>query len=238
MPRKKSVDILRDKSLYKSIAFTRAERKRLGLEGLLPHAVATQAQLVSRVMESLRRVPRDIDKYMALSSLQERNERAVLPHGDRSPRRDHAVDLHAHRRRGVPGVFAHRAGAEGLLHHAGRPRPHREDSRQLAREGHPRHRRHRRAADPGPRRPGRQRHGDSHRQTRALHRVRGHPAEALPAGDARRGHEQRGTAARTSCTSATRASGWKARRTSTSSKNSCGPCRRSTRARCFSSRTF
>ena len=61
-PRKRSLDLLRDKSLYKSIAFTRAERKRLGLEGLLPHAVATQAQLVSRVMESLRRLPRDIDK--------------------------------------------------------------------------------------------------------------------------------------------------------------------------------
>jgi hypothetical protein len=45
---KKSVDVLRDKSLYKSIAFTRAERKRLGLEGLLLHAVVTQAELVSR----------------------------------------------------------------------------------------------------------------------------------------------------------------------------------------------
>jgi malate dehydrogenase (oxaloacetate-decarboxylating)(NADP+) len=75
VPLKKSADILRDKSLYKSIAFTRADRKRLSLEGLLPHAVATQAQLVSRVMESLRRMPRDIDRYMALSSLQERNER-------------------------------------------------------------------------------------------------------------------------------------------------------------------
>jgi len=83
---RKSVDILRDKSLYKSIAFTRAERKRLGLEGLLPHAAVTQAQLVSRVMESLRRMPRDIDKYMALSSLQERNERVfyrtVIDHLD------------------------------------------------------------------------------------------------------------------------------------------------------------
>jgi malate dehydrogenase (oxaloacetate-decarboxylating)(NADP+) len=61
MPLKKSIDIIRDKAIYKSIAFTRAERKRLGLEGLLPHAVTTQAQLVSRLMESLARVPRDID---------------------------------------------------------------------------------------------------------------------------------------------------------------------------------
>src|SRR6187455_376596 len=75
MPSKKSIDVIKDKALYRSIAFTRADRRRLGLEGLLPHAVSTEAQLVSRVMESLRRMPRDIDKYMALSSLQERNER-------------------------------------------------------------------------------------------------------------------------------------------------------------------
>ena len=83
---KKSFDILRDKSIFRSIAFTREERKRLGLQGLLPHAVATQRQLVERVMESLRRLPRDIDKYMALSSLQERNEclfyRTVIDHID------------------------------------------------------------------------------------------------------------------------------------------------------------
>jgi malate dehydrogenase (oxaloacetate-decarboxylating)(NADP+) len=72
---KKSIDLLRDKSLYKSIAFTRPERLRLGLQGLLPYAVATQPQLVDRVMSGLRRLPRDIDRYMALSSMQERNER-------------------------------------------------------------------------------------------------------------------------------------------------------------------
>jgi malate dehydrogenase (oxaloacetate-decarboxylating)(NADP+) len=84
MGTKRSVDILRDKSLYKSIAFTRQERSRLGLQGLLPYAVATQAQLVDRVMTELRRLPRDLDRYMALSSLQERNEqlfyRTVVAH--------------------------------------------------------------------------------------------------------------------------------------------------------------
>jgi malate dehydrogenase (oxaloacetate-decarboxylating)(NADP+) len=86
MGTKKSFALLRDKSLYRSIAFTRAERLRLGLQGLLPHAVATQRQLVDRVLESLRRLPRDIDRYMALSSLQERNERlfyrTVIDHLD------------------------------------------------------------------------------------------------------------------------------------------------------------
>ena len=85
---KKSFDILRDKSLYKSIAFTRKERLRLGLQGLLPHVVATQAQLVDRAMSGLRALPRDIDRYMALSSMQERNERPVLPDADGQHRRN------------------------------------------------------------------------------------------------------------------------------------------------------
>jgi len=72
---KKGIEVLRDKMLYRSISFTRKERDRLGIRGLLPYAVATQEQLVERVMEALRRQPRDIDRYMTLSSLQERNER-------------------------------------------------------------------------------------------------------------------------------------------------------------------
>src|SRR6185436_15984701 len=84
IPFKKTFDLLHDKSLSRSIAFTRDERLRLGLQGLLPHAVATQAQLVSRVMESLARLPRDIDRYMTLSLWQERNEqlfyRTVMDH--------------------------------------------------------------------------------------------------------------------------------------------------------------
>src|SRR5688572_21158523 len=75
MPAKKGFEILRDKSVYRSIAFTPRERLRLGLQGLLPYAVATPGQLVDRVIGQLRALPRDLDRYMALSSLQERNER-------------------------------------------------------------------------------------------------------------------------------------------------------------------
>jgi malate dehydrogenase (oxaloacetate-decarboxylating)(NADP+) len=82
----KSFNILRDKSLYKSIAFTRKERLRLGLQGLLPHAVASHKQLVDRAMDALRSMPRDLDRYMTLSSMQERNERlfywTVIDHLD------------------------------------------------------------------------------------------------------------------------------------------------------------
>jgi hypothetical protein len=72
---KKGLDVLRDKSLNRSITFTAAERKRLGLRGLLPHCVTSQRQLVERVMTTLEHLPRDLDRYMQLSALQERNER-------------------------------------------------------------------------------------------------------------------------------------------------------------------
>jgi malate dehydrogenase (oxaloacetate-decarboxylating)(NADP+) len=75
MAARRSLDLLRDKSRYRSLAFTRAERLRLGLQGRLPYAVMTDAELVDRAMRTLRALPRDIDRYMALSSMQERNER-------------------------------------------------------------------------------------------------------------------------------------------------------------------
>src|SRR4029079_6057972 len=74
MPIMKGFDILRDKSRYRTIAFTRQERLRLGLQGLLPHVVATETQLVDRAISELRQLPRDLDRYIALSSMQERNE--------------------------------------------------------------------------------------------------------------------------------------------------------------------
>ncbi len=72
---KKGIDILRDKHAYRSLAFTREERERLGLRGLLPHPVIDQAHLVERVMLELRKQDDDLDRYIMLSALQERNER-------------------------------------------------------------------------------------------------------------------------------------------------------------------
>jgi malate dehydrogenase (oxaloacetate-decarboxylating)(NADP+) len=72
---KRGFEILHDKTLYRSIAFTRRERERLGLRGLLPYKVSSERDLVERVMEILSRTPNDLDKYMLLSSMQERNER-------------------------------------------------------------------------------------------------------------------------------------------------------------------
>ena len=72
---KRGFDVLRDKRLNKSITFGRKDRDRLGLTGLLPHRVATDEEMVHRMMENLERLPSDIDRYMLLSSVQERNER-------------------------------------------------------------------------------------------------------------------------------------------------------------------
>jgi len=84
---KRGFDVLRDKALNRSLVFGRKERDRLGLRGLLPHRVSTQRQMVDRVMANLERLPRDIDRYVLLSSLQERNERlfyqTVIEHVDR-----------------------------------------------------------------------------------------------------------------------------------------------------------
>jgi malate dehydrogenase (oxaloacetate-decarboxylating)(NADP+) len=85
--RKRGSDLLRDKALNRSIAFGKKERDRLGLRGLLPYRVSTEPEMVERVMASLEQLPRDIDRYMQLSALQERNERlfyrTVLQHVDR-----------------------------------------------------------------------------------------------------------------------------------------------------------
>jgi len=84
---KRGSDLLRDKTLNRSIVFNRKDRDRLGVRGLLPHCVATERDLVTRLMDNLDRLPRDIDRYMLLSSVQERNERlfyrAVIDHIDR-----------------------------------------------------------------------------------------------------------------------------------------------------------
>ena len=72
---KKNIDLLNDKALNKSTAFSREEREALGLRGLLPHVVSTQDTQIQRIMGNLRRKEFDIERYIFLSSLQDRNER-------------------------------------------------------------------------------------------------------------------------------------------------------------------
>lgn len=72
--KKKNFEALNDCRLNKSIAFTKDEREQLGLRGLLPYSIANQDMQVTRVMNSLRRKAYDIERYILLSSLQDRNE--------------------------------------------------------------------------------------------------------------------------------------------------------------------
>jgi len=83
---KRGVDLLHDPLLNKGTAFTAAERDGLGLRGLLPPRIAGQAQQVERVLGNVRRKSTDLEKYIYLISLQERNEnlfyRVVMDHLD------------------------------------------------------------------------------------------------------------------------------------------------------------
>ena len=67
-------DILRDPAETKSTAFTREEREELGLRGLLPHAVTSLEGQKVRTLENMRRKAYDIERYIFLMALQDRNE--------------------------------------------------------------------------------------------------------------------------------------------------------------------
>jgi malate dehydrogenase (oxaloacetate-decarboxylating)(NADP+) len=66
--------LLRDPLLNKGTAFTEAERDALGLRGFLPAHVLSMDEQVARVLVNLRSLPNDLEKYIALNSLHDRNE--------------------------------------------------------------------------------------------------------------------------------------------------------------------
>ena len=67
-------DLLRNPRLNKGTAFTQEERRAFGLEGLLPPAVTTLALQVARRHAEIAALDHDLQKYLVLSDLQERNE--------------------------------------------------------------------------------------------------------------------------------------------------------------------
>ncbi|MEL7448705.1 MAG: NAD-dependent malic enzyme [Pseudomonadota bacterium] len=67
--------VLNSASLNKSTAFSRDEREELGLEGLLPYKVSSLASQEKRALANIRRKGSDIERYIFLVSLMERNER-------------------------------------------------------------------------------------------------------------------------------------------------------------------
>jgi len=70
----RGLTLLRDPLLNKGTAFTEAERDELGLRGFLPAHVLSMEEQVARVLTNLRSLPNDLEKYIALNSLHDRNE--------------------------------------------------------------------------------------------------------------------------------------------------------------------
>jgi malic enzyme len=66
--------LLLDPLTNKGTAFPLDERERLHLDGLLPPAVCTMEQQLSRVYENFRAKQSDLERYIHLISLQDRNE--------------------------------------------------------------------------------------------------------------------------------------------------------------------
>jgi malate dehydrogenase (oxaloacetate-decarboxylating)(NADP+) len=78
--------LLRDPVLNKDGAFSEEEREILGLRGLLPARVQTMEEQVQRTLENFRRKPNDIEKYLFMIGIQDRNKtlfyRVVMDHLD------------------------------------------------------------------------------------------------------------------------------------------------------------
>ena len=63
------------KFCLQDLAFTLAEREKLGLKGLLPPAVRSQSLQADAIMANLRHFKEGINKYMYLRDLQDWNKK-------------------------------------------------------------------------------------------------------------------------------------------------------------------
>jgi malate dehydrogenase (oxaloacetate-decarboxylating)(NADP+) len=70
----RGTELLHDPVLNKGTAFSEAERDALGLRGLLPARIHSPEEQMLRVLENLRRKPSDLERYIYLAGLQDRNE--------------------------------------------------------------------------------------------------------------------------------------------------------------------
>jgi len=70
----RGTDLLLDPLYNKGTAFTEPERKLLNLQGLLPPYVLSLEEQKAKILQTVRSKKTDIDKYIYLMSLQDRNE--------------------------------------------------------------------------------------------------------------------------------------------------------------------
>ncbi|WP_221090870.1 NAD-dependent malic enzyme [Deinococcus aquaedulcis] len=73
-PLVRGFSLLRFPLLNKGTAFTEAERRALGLDGLLAPQIDTLDELVERQYAEYRAIPEPLDKHVFLRNLQDRNE--------------------------------------------------------------------------------------------------------------------------------------------------------------------
>jgi malate dehydrogenase (oxaloacetate-decarboxylating)(NADP+) len=111
----RGVDLLHNPLLNKGTAFTEKEREALGLRGLLPPRVATMEEQIARVMSNYRAKPNDLERYIYLASLHDRNEtlfyRVVVDHVEElmpviyTPTVGHACQVYGQIFRRARGLF-------------------------------------------------------------------------------------------------------------------------------------
>ena len=224
-PAPTGANLLQDPHRNRGSAFPVADRRALGIEGLLPPVADTLEIQVARVHAQLALLDSDLQKYLLLSDLQSRNEvlfYAVLMSdpatfmplvytptvGEACQKFDHIF----HAARGLYLPITAKGRLRELL--ANWPQP---DVRFIVVD--------RRRAHPGPRRSRRRRHGHSGRQARALHRLRRRAAATDAADHARRRHQQPRCCWTIRCISACASTACAAPNTMPSSTSSCRPCR-------------
>ncbi len=108
-------ELLHDPLLNKGTAFTERERNACGLHGLLPPRVTTIEDQVMRAMENYHAKPNDLEKYIFLSSVHDRNEtlyyRLLIDHMEEmmpivyTPTVGQACQLYGHLFRHARGMF-------------------------------------------------------------------------------------------------------------------------------------
>ncbi len=133
-PSATGLTLLQDPVLNKGTAFTREERRRLGIDGLLPPHVSTMKEQVSRVLENLRSQSTDLQRYTEMISLLDRNEtlfyRVVMENLDEmmpiiyTPIVGKACQLYGHIFRRPRGLFITRH-EKGRIREVLRHWPHR-----------------------------------------------------------------------------------------------------------------
>ena len=71
----RGIAVIRNPTLNKGTAFTLEERQLMGIHGLIPPSVHTMDEQMIRVLVNFNRKDNDLDKYIYLMSLHERNEK-------------------------------------------------------------------------------------------------------------------------------------------------------------------